>query len=538
MIRFGAWSCLAATYAFIVTSTLHAQTLDPKALAQQVGVAGQAQVAGTVTNQASPGQVPGYQGTDVPQSQYLDNPSQLAGDGATVAAVSQPYQIVVDPARAQYTGAPAALANAKIVEADPRSFTGTGVSAGASQGTCTQLPASPPSQTVYSDSCEIGEAETDQPVTCNITWNDQVSSSHGYTCTTATIDDVIKTCTQYSGKHCVAYSTSYAPVTGSSGPDQVSSCTTLAATSGCSKTASTIVRGIGSVPSVIAQFGLGKTYSLDGETDTYSCPAAVPPMAAQSASEPFLINNGKSAFTTHWGISTPATVDNGVTTTYSGSTLDNSDCQAKTAGLTCEPPTQVCTDASPTTRTIDGVAVEHDCWQWQATYQCATLTPANSCATIKARGSCSFDHEECLDDPQVGDCKVASEVYKCTTPNASQNPGVQTCGGDVYCLDGSCTQLPTSPTPDIANALVAINAMGDATKQLDTTNFTIFDGTATGCHKPLFGLVNCCAGKVSGMLTAASTEVCGLIAIKHLIRIDNFPISVLGYWTRVGSMWR
>ncbi len=508
MSRVGAWSCLAATYALIVTSAVQAQSIDPKAVAQQVGTQGQAQVAGTVTNQSAPQQVPGYQGTSVPQSQYLDSPDQLGGDGATVAAASQPYQIVVDPNRAQYTGAPADLTNAKTVEASPRSFTGVGASANGAQGTCTQLPASPPSQSTYYDSCEIGQAETDQTVTCNIVWNDQVSSSHGYTCTTATIDRVVKTCITKKGPVCTEYTTSYAPVTGSAGPDQASSCTTLAAASGCSKTASTITRGIGPVPTAIQDFGSGKPYSLDGQTDTYSCSAAITPMAAQSATATFFIDNGKSAFTTTWTISTPATLDDGVVATYSGSTKDDSDCQKKIAGLTCEPPTQTCTDASPTTRSIDGVPVEHDCWQWQASYQCATLVPGNSCAAIKARGdSCTFDHEQCLDNPQVGDCQVKSEVYKCTTPNPTQNPGVLSCGADVYCIDGSCTQMPASPSPDIANALVAINAMGDATKQFNTTNLTIFDGTATGCHKPLFGLVNCCAGKVSGMLTAASSAV-------------------------------
>ncbi len=513
MIRLGAWSCLAATYAFIVTSSVQGQTLDPKAVAQQVATQGQAQVAGTVTNQASPAQVPGYQGTDIAQSQYLDNPSQLAGDGATVAASSQPYQIVVDPARAQYTGAPAALANAKIVEANPRSFTGTGVSAGASQGTCIQLPASPPSQTVYYDSCEIGQAETDQAVTCNVGWNNQVSVTHKYTCSTTTIDERVVTCRTPDGRFCTNETVTYVPfITGhpgnasiSSGTGSVSSCTSLAASAQCSKTSSTIVRGVSSAPELISDFVSGAT--MDRETDTYSCSAVVTPMAAQNENDTVAVFTGRAFGSANWTIANPATVDDGSTSTYSGSTIENSDCQAKTAGLTCEPPTQVCTDASPTTRTIDGVPVEHDCWQWQATYQCATLTPANSCATIQARGSCSFDHEQCLDDPQVGDCKVKSEVYKCTTPNAAQNPGVQTCGGDVYCLDGSCTQLPTSPTPDIANALVAINAMGDATKQFDPNALTIFDGTATGCHKPLFGLVNCCAGKVSGMLTAASSAV-------------------------------
>jgi len=49
--------------------------------------------------------------------------------------------------------------------------------------------------------------------------------------------------------------------------------------------------------------------------------------------------------------------------------------------------------------------------------------------------------------------------------------------------------------------------MGDATSQFDPNALTIFNGTSTGCHKPLFGLVNCCAGKVSGMLTAASSAI-------------------------------
>jgi conjugal transfer mating pair stabilization protein TraN len=182
------------------------------------------------------------------------------------------------------------------------------------------------------------------------------------------------------------------------------------------------------------------------------------------------------------------------------------------SGETCLQPTQVCVDASPATRTINGVAVTHDCWQWQATYQCSTLSSANDCATLSAKSNCSFDHEVCLDNPQTGACQVKSEVYKCTTPATTQTSQAYSCSGDVYCIDGSCTQLPTSPAPDLAKTLVAMNAMKDAKQQFDANKLTIFDGDATGCHKPLFGLVNCCAGKVSGLLTgaAAATAAIGL----------------------------
>jgi hypothetical protein len=97
--------------------------------------------------------------------------------------------------------------------------------------------------------------------------------------------------------------------------------------------------------------------------------------------------------------------------TYQGSTVDDSDCQAKLKALptgeTCLQPTQVCVDASPTTRTINGVAVTHDCWQWQATYQCSTLSSANDCATLSAKSNCSFDHEVCLDP--AGRCLSGQE---------------------------------------------------------------------------------------------------------------------------------
>ncbi len=196
----------------------------------------------------------------------------------------------------------------------------------------------------------------------------------------------------------------------------------------------------------------------------------------------------------------------------SGTTVSGTNCIATVAasssggagGMTCMPPTEVCVDSSPATRTVAGVQVTHDCWQWQATYNCGTLSSANDCSTLQSKSNCSFDHEVCLDDPQNGPCQVKSEVYKCTTPAASTGSPTYSCSGDVYCLDGSCTQLPRDPSPDLAKALVAMNAMNDAKSQFNAQALTIFAGNATGCHKPLFGLVNCCAGKVSGLLTGAS----------------------------------
>src|SRR3546814_16589836 len=44
----------------------------------------------------------------------------------------------------------------------------------------------------------------------------------------------------------------------------------------------------------------------------------------------------------------------------------------------------------------------------------------------------------------------------------------------------------------------------DLGKEFDENNFTVFQGTRETCHKPVFGLINCCAGKVSGLLTVGA----------------------------------
>jgi conjugal transfer mating pair stabilization protein TraN len=254
-------------------------------------------------------------------------------------------------------------------------------------------------------------------------------------------------------------------------------------------------------------------------TPAYACPAGMTLsgtqcVASQSASPSYSCPAGFIVD----GSTCTQNQNQAATASYScptGTTVSGANCIATVAatssggagGMTCMPPTQVCVDSAPATRIVAGVPVTHDCWQWQATYQCGTLSSANDCASLQAKSNCSFDHEVCLDDPQNGQCQVRSEVYKCTTPAASPTSPAYSCSGDVYCIDGSCTQLPHSASPDLAKALVAMNAMNDAKSQFNASNLTIFDGQATGCHKPLFGLVNCCAGKVSGLLTGASAAI-------------------------------
>lgn len=189
----------------------------------------------------------------------------------------------------------------------------------------------------------------------------------------------------------------------------------------------------------------------------------------------------------------------------SGSTCLTATPPISTQGMSCTTPVETCVDSAPETRMVGGVPVTHACWAWQRSYQCAKLTSANDCAELEAKPNCHFDHEVCLDEVAQGEtCRTTSRVFQCTTPAAPSTGETYACSGDIYCLNGDCTQVTREASPDFAQALTAIHAMGDASEQLDASNLQLFGGQAQGCHKPLFGLVNCCAGKSTGLITAAS----------------------------------
>jgi conjugal transfer mating pair stabilization protein TraN len=83
------------------------------------------------------------------------------------------------------------------------------------------------------------------------------------------------------------------------------------------------------------------------------------------------------------------------------------------------------------------------------------------------------------------------------------------CGGDMYCVNGVCQQVEHEASNELKDALVALGAMDQAQKEFDPNSLTLFKGTRETCHKPIFGLVNCCAGKSTGLL-ATSTGLAAL----------------------------
>lgn len=401
----------------------------------------QATAGANVTDTTAPIAVPGYAGSDFATGRLVDDTQALSSEGAAAVGGSTAARVVLDRRRPQIDPQSVDLTRAQQVAAAPDDFLGAGEGVEGSKGKCQPLPASNESSVTYFESCNDGAKLTQEARSCNAAMVVREASRSIYD----------YECELSPGDTCGVF-------------------------------ASAITAG---TCHLTGQKREQVCFKDDGEIcsrpvlaliRTLECSAAVP---AVPVPEPRVVTE-------------PALV------------LDETACAAVTAGASCTLDAQTCTDSDPATRSIDGVSWTQACWKWRRDFTCSGVTQANDCAGLKANPSCTFDHAECLDDPADGPCKVRDEVYRCTIPSQNSGPPASLCGSDLYCLHGECTRIVREASTEFQDALVATHAMGDVRDQFDEGDLSLFKGEATGCHRPLFGLVNCCAGKSSGLLSAAA----------------------------------
>jgi conjugal transfer mating pair stabilization protein TraN len=385
--------------------------------------------------------VPGFGGTDFPQGQLFDNPDALASEGAAAAKGSSAYKVAIDPRRPAYDPATIDMTRGKAIEASPDSYMGAGEGIGGAKGKCQPLPGGTSRSVTYFESCNVGAKVTTSSASCDAV----------LTATSQTHAVYDYTCDNWPDNGCAPFDQ----------PVANGVCRVAAATS--------------------------KRICLQGDPAHCAEPETVTTETLE-CSEPVA---GLPA-------PTPRAVTDVVTS------RDETACAGLTAGGSCTLETETCIDSDPQTRVIDGASITQACWKWRRSYTCGNIEQANDCAALQAKPGCTFDHEECLDDLQVGDCQVKDEVYRCTADAGPQSGNASLCGSDLYCLNGECSTIEREASTEFRDALVAVHAMGDVRDQFDPSDLSLFKGEATGCHRPIFGLVNCCAGKSSGLLSASA----------------------------------
>ena len=421
-------------------------------------------------------QVPGYQGTDLPQSGYFDDPDKLVADAGAQASSNEAFVVSTDRGntRPQFDAQEIldTTRRATEIEANPDTYL-QGEQMGGQTGSCTPLPPGGGNVSYYEATCNYGSKLDEVPRTCTSTLNVSVENRTLYYYHMSTIGPYVDP---------------------DSMADEIAAGTCKAV-------------GTASYCGTMAEYGSTAAGSCNKDFGNQLLQVMECSVQASVVGNPILFGNTYPVISRttgqHW-----FRVDNAApvisTNKVNGCTAleNNAQCVAQSA--------EVCTDSDPQTRIINGVPVTQPCWAWQTNYTCNEITQGNDCGELDDKPECSYVRDECIDDEDdpdytPGACKVSQKVYRCPVPTTPGNdPKQYVCGNDVYCINGDCETIEREASTEFKDALVALHALGQAGEEFDEENFTVFSGTRETCHKPVFGLVNCCAGKTSGLLTAGA----------------------------------
>ena len=445
---------------------------------------GQAQAAANLaaadTEATAQANLPGYQGATAPQTSYIDNPAALDANKASVASTNQAYRLTVDGnlARPQISSdvVNATTARGNLVNQSPDTYA-QGLANGTA-GSCVALPPSTTTAGTFEATCDKGLSVETGGKSCPITLvNNFGPLAHKYLCTRLHEKGAI--CLQGTVNNCTE-------------PDVVD----VELGSGCTAYEASPLCSMATQSSVVIRAGNGRSQApVMLETAQVTCSGDV----AGTVTGTTLVVAGVSY--------SPGFIDLGSTRPYLGSVQDVSQCASLAADTGCTAPVELCTDATPRTRTINGVEITQSCWAWSRTYTCTGTVPANECSGSTIPQGCTFNREECLDDPAPSDssqCKVFQEVYTC--PIAGQTPATQyVCGGDVYCINGNCEPIVREASTEFKDAVVGLHTLDQSAKEFNSIDYTLFKGSGTTCSKPVFGLGNCCGGHGFPLIGACSS---------------------------------
>ena len=161
----------------------------------------------------------------------------------------------------------------------------------------------------------------------------------------------------------------------------------------------------------------------------------------------------------------------------------------------CAQPTRICTEPAET-RSIANIDVYRDCWGYESTYECAapSTTEEDYCQALRDQG-CTQIGSRCTGIMPSGLCEAYEQSYQCeTTPGTTTE--IMDCGGQTLCMEGGCFDTSYEPSNDLGQAAAIIGAINDAGDDFDVSANEIFKGEDLRCSKAVLGFSNCC--KIDG----------------------------------------
>lgn len=421
--------------------------------------------------------LPNYNGANAPERSYLTNPTGLDAAKFSIARTNEASVLVVDGSTTRpqvpKSQVDQTIARGEIINQDPATYA-RGVAADGTTGTCVELPPGGTTSGTFEATCNAGAKLVDEMRSC--------APVLVPTTTTATFYDYWVSDDRF-GAAGIPIMAGFTAEIGSGQckavPEYLSICDTQVAYGA----------GAGDVAGYL-RFCRGR---LKGSSQRYTCSSEVAnPFGANPAFP--AIATGQPYFATSTRSTTTVARDDGVCTPLAA------DAQCSFVGP------EVCIDAMPQTRVIDGTSITQSCWAWKRDYQCTGTVQGNDCSALDANAACHYARTDCLDDPRSGPCKVEERVYACPIPGTPTPEKQMVCGGDVYCIGGDCEAVTREASTEFKDAAVGLHTLGQAAKEFDQTDYKLFKGVDERCSKPVFGLANCCGGNGIPIIGACSAE--------------------------------
>lgn len=199
---------------------------------------------------------------------------------------------------------------------------------------------------------------------------------------------------------------------------------------------------------------------------------------------------------------------------------------------------RVCTQG-PETRTIEGVPIYKDCWEWTENYACASEKLKDDCGDLSANPACQEASSTCVDTLPGGQCGLNERKFQCKV-SEGKTEEIVSCDNGV-CVNGICNGPQTNPDSDFANVVTALEAARQMGEYFDRETSELFKGVAADCSIKLGGLSNCCKAKGGGggqsnAVMMAGVKMIGNEAVRFLgspymydalYSMDLVPSSVL-----------
>lgn len=181
----------------------------------------------------------------------------------------------------------------------------------------------------------------------------------------------------------------------------------------------------------------------------------------------------------------------------------------------------------PGTRTVNGMSVYKDCWQYEDQYTCVDPnSKASTCDVFAGNPKCTVTGTKCTYTLPGGQCGSTEKTYSCET-KPSQTTNEEVCKNMSCDSNGLCIPAADQADNDFGKIAASMEMARQIGVYTDPNEINIFGGESSECSKGKLGIKSCCSPKAGATSNAGiATEMFGAAAnvSKELVDVGSMYV--------------